>query len=147
MTLKNLNIACLIILIFSVILLPVLMGASIIDVPEEENFADDDDVSIIATFPVAWIRIPLHQMLVLLRLGISIFALFIVYLGGRSKHRRFNDRTIDAFSLLTGELLSLKTALFRAVFNFRFIPHPPYANNYLMSSSYPSHFTRRSTKL
>jgi hypothetical protein len=110
MTQRNLYIICLIILVLSVFLLPVLIGASIVDLPEEDNFADDDDFSIINAFAVPWIRIPVHQMSVLLRLGISIFALFVVYLGGRSKHRRFNDRTIDAINLLTAELL--KTARF-----------------------------------
>jgi hypothetical protein len=133
MTLRDLYVACLIILVLFVFLLPALIGASIIDSPEEENFADDDDSSIITTFPVAWIRIPAHQMSVLVRLGISIFALFVVYLGGRSKHRRFNDRTIDAINLLIGELLILKTALIRAAFNFQIIPHPLPINNQFVS--------------
>jgi hypothetical protein len=145
MNLKSLNIVFLIILVLSVILLPILIGASIINLPEEDNFADDDNFLLITTFPVAWIRIPVHQMSVLLRLGISIFALFVVYLGGRSKHRRFNDRTIDAINLLTATLL--KTALIRAVFNFLFIPHPSYANNSLIRFSYPILSLRRSTKL
>jgi hypothetical protein len=148
MTLKNLNIAFLIVLVLSVFLLPVLIGASIIDSPEEDNLADDDDSSIITTFPVTWIRIPVHQMSILLRLGISIFALFVVYLGGRSKHRRFNDRTIDAINLLTGELLILKTARIRAVFNFQVIPHPLPTNNHFVSLSHSILFLkRRSTKL
>jgi hypothetical protein len=145
---KNLSIICLILLILSVFLLPLLAGASIIDSPEEDNLADDDDFSVISTFPVAWLRIPVHQMSLLLRLGISIFALFVVYLGGRSKHRRFNDRTIDAINLLTGELLILKTALIRAVFNFQVIPHPLPTNDHLVSLSHSILFLkRRSTKL
>jgi hypothetical protein len=148
MNLRHLNILCLIILIVSVFLLPLLAGASIIDSPQEDNLADDNDFFIISTLPVAWIRIPLHQMSLLLRLGISVFALFVVYLGGRSKHRRFNDRTIDAINLLTGELLILKTALIRAAFNFQVIPYPLPANNHFVSLSHSILFLkRRSTKL
>ena len=70
-----------------------------LDLPEEDDFtekdADGEGFAVISEFPIAWIRIPVHQMSVLFRLGISIFALFVVYLGGRSKHKWFNDRTID----------------------------------------------------
>ena len=131
MNLKHLNVGFLIVLILSVILLPILMGASILEFSEEDNFADQDDLLIINHFSVAWARIPVHQMSVLFRLGISIFALFVVYLGGRSKHRRFNDRTIDAVNVLNVESFAfLKTARIRAVFYFLcFILNPFYTNN------------------
>ena len=119
------SIFLIIVLILSAFLLPVFMGASIIDVPEEGDFADEDgdDFSVISNFAPTWIRIPVHQMSVLLRLGISIFTLFVVYLGGRSKHRRFNDRTLDHVNALISN--SLKTALFiRAVFYFLFFLSP-----------------------
>jgi hypothetical protein len=106
-------------LIFSVILLPLLTGASIIVTPEEDDIVDDD-LSLLSHFSVAWIRIPVHQLSVLLRAELSIFTLFVVYLGGRSKHRRFNDRTIDHVRVLMAEYL--KTARIRAVFKFNFIP-------------------------
>jgi hypothetical protein len=114
------NIFLIIILMLSVLFMPALLGASVIELPEEDDLTDTDgdDFSVISNFSPAWIRIPIHQMSVLLRLGISIFALFVVYLGGRSKHRRFNDRTIDHINVLIAEFL--KTALVRAVFNFRF---------------------------
>lgn len=89
------------------------------DLPEEDDFSDEDgdDVSLISNISPDWNRIPIHQLSILLKLGLSIFALFVVYLGGRSKHRRFNDRTIDPVNALTP--VSLKTALFhRAVFIF-----------------------------
>ena len=123
MNLKNLNIIFLILLITSVVLLPVLMGASILDFSEEDNFADQDDFSVVNAFQMSWIRIPVHQMAVLFRLGISIFALFGVYVGGRSKRHLFNDRTIDAVNVLKADFP--KTARIRAVFNFLFIGlHP-----------------------
>jgi len=56
-------------------------------------------------------------------LGMSIFTLFVVYQGGRSNRRLFNDRTIDAVNLLRG--IFSETALFRAVFVFLFFDSPP----------------------
>ena len=117
------SIFLILLLITSVLLAPALMGGSIIDsLAEEDDLGDRDEFSLIGTFSILWIRIPVHQMSVLFRLGLSIFALFVVYLGGRSKHRRFNDRTIDAINavnVLKADFL--KTAHTRAVFNFLFI--------------------------
>lgn len=133
------SILLILILMLSVLIAPAFMGASIIDLPEEDDLTDTDgdDFSLISHFSPAWIRIPVHQMSVLLRLGISIFALFIVYLGGRSKHRRFNDRTIDHVNTLMS--YSLKTALFiRAVFNFLFLaPDLNYPNRHLVNRFSP----------
>jgi len=116
MDLKSLNIVFLIILILSVILLPAVAGASILDFTEEDNVTDRDDFFILDNYSATWMRMTVHPMSEFLGFGISIFALFIVYLGGRSKHRRFNDRTIDPANLLIA--VFLKTARFRAVFNF-----------------------------
>ena len=133
------NIFLIIILILSVLFMPALMGAGVIDLIEEDDLtdADGDDLSVFSNFPPAWIRIPVHQMSVLLRLGISIFALFVVYLGGRSKHKRFNDRTLDHINALIS--YPLKTALLtRAVFYFLFSPlyfnHP---NKYFFNPYLP----------
>ena len=117
MDLKSSNIVFLIMLILGVILLPVLMGASNICLSEEDSFADEDDFLIIHNFSVTWMTIPANQMPVILGLGMSMFILFVVYLGGRSKHRRFNDRTIDAINVLKFKADLLKTAHTRAVFN------------------------------
>jgi hypothetical protein len=78
-------------------LFPATSGTGYVAVVEDE--LPDDDISLFHDVPISWIRIPVHQLSLLLRLGISIFALFIVYLGGRSKARRFNDRTIDAVNV------------------------------------------------
>jgi len=117
------SILLIILLILSAFLLSPLVGAGVMELPEEDDFTDEegDDFSVINSFSPEWIRIPVHQLSILLRLGISFFALFVVYLGGRSKHRRFNDRTIDHVNALIS--YSLKTALInRAVFIFLFIP-------------------------
>ena len=84
----------------------------------EEDAPDEDDLSMIHNIPFAWLRIHVHQLSILLTLGLSIFALFVVYLGGRSKHRRFNDRTIDANLVSIDVSLLLRTAQRGAVFNF-----------------------------
>ena len=111
----------LILLILATFMLPTLIDAGMIDIelPEEDDLtekeADGDDFQAISHFSPAWIRIPVHQMSILLRLGLSIFALFVVYLGGRSKRRLFNDRTIDPAAVL---IVNLKTTLHRVVFIF-----------------------------
>lgn len=94
-------------------------GAAMVGFNEDDDIPeDDDDFSLLNPVPVAWYRIPVHQLLILLRLEISIFALFVIYLGGRSKHRRFNDRTIDDDMFVRNVCFSLKTAVLQAVFNF-----------------------------
>ena len=134
------NIILLLLLLLCAFMLPALADASIIELPEEDDLTDTDgdDLSIISHFPPAWIRIPVHQMAVLLRLGLSIFALFVVYLGGRSKHRRFNDRTLDHVTALIS-YSSLKTALIhRAVFYFLSpVPHLNYPNIHLVNRYSP----------
>jgi len=99
------------ILMLSVLFMPTVMGAGMMELPEEDDLDDagEDDSSAMSGLPLAWIRIPVHQMSVLLKFGISIFALCVVYLGGRSKHKRFNDRTLDHINAFIS--YSLKTAL------------------------------------
>ena len=139
------NTFLILILTLSVLFMPAVMGAGIIELPEEDDLSevDEDDFSAISGLPLAWIRIPVHQMSILLRLGISIFALCVVYLGGRSKDKRFNDRTLDHINAFISH--SLKTALFvRAVFYFLFPPfyfnHPnkyfvnPYLPTFILNS-------------
>ena len=133
------NILLILILMLSVLFVPALLGTSVIDLQEEDDLTDteDDDFSN-PDFPPTWIRIPVHQMSVLLRLGMSIFALFVVYRGGRSKHRRFNDRTLDYVNALISYSF-LKTALLnRAVFHFLFSTlHLNYPNQYLVNRYSP----------
>jgi len=134
------NIFFIIILMLSVLFMPALMGAGVIDLIEEDDLSDmdGDDFSVISDFPPAWTRIPVHQMAVMLRLGLSIFTLFVVYLGGRSKHRRFNDRTLDHVNALLSYPF-LKTALInRVVFNFLFPAlHLNYPNTHLVNRFSP----------
>ena len=80
-----------------IILLPAVTG--LVGLTVENEFPEDDDYTLANSFMASWARMPIHQMLSGLMLGISIFALFVVYLGGRSNHRRFNDRTLDSFNL------------------------------------------------
>ena len=96
------NLILILLMALAAFVLPALVDANLLDLPEEEDLTDggEDDLAVLHNFPPTWIRIPVHQLSVLLRLGLSIFALFVVYLGGRSKHRRFNDRTIDPVNAL-----------------------------------------------
>lgn len=121
------------------------------ELPAEDDLTDsdenEDEVSLMSTFPVSWMSIPVHQLVILLRVGISIFALLVVYIGGRSKHRRFNDRTLDHINVLIDGFL--RTALFRVVFNFLFLIMSPLNTNHLLIDiSYSTLIpNRRSTKL
>jgi len=83
-----------------------------------DDVLDEDDLFIISNIPFSWIRIPVRELSILLAQGISIFALFVIYLGGRSKHRRFNDRTIDADMVIKGVAIFLKAAHYWAAFKF-----------------------------
>jgi len=94
------------------------LGTGMIDFMAEDDIPEEDDSTNLSSIPFAWTRISLQRLLIFLQPGLSIFTLFIIYLGGRSKNRRFNDRTIDANMVLKGVTLSLKAALSRAVFNF-----------------------------
>jgi len=79
-------------------------------------------------FVAAFAEIPDSLRFSGLVMGMSIFALLGVYLGGRSNHRRFNDRTLDSVNLLLGDIFSM-TALLRAVFVFPFLQLQPVATN------------------
>jgi hypothetical protein len=121
MHIKGITTFFLIILLLSVVLLPVLAGAGPIDLPEKDDLSDADDFAVVSHFPVTEISLRVYPISVLLKLQTFVFALFVVYWGGRFKHKRFNDLTIAAVNALGSISDSLKTALFRAVFSFRFL--------------------------
>ena len=123
MSLTNRNVIFMAMVMLCIILLTVLTGSSIS--VQDDELPDDDDFLAAGGFTSARFRIPVPQLAFVLMLGMSIFALMVVYLGGRSNHRRFNDRTIDSVKLLT--VVFLKTALYRAVFNFHFFD--PYSDD------------------
>lgn len=110
-----------------IILMIVLTG---ILISEEDGQLPDDDFLAAGNFALAWLSIPVPQLSFILMLGMSIFALFVTYLGGRSNHKRFYDRTIEPVKFLT--FLFLETALLRAVSNFLFFgPYSDYKENLL----------------
>jgi len=100
MKLTNRNAFLLVLMMFFIILLPVLTG--IAGLTMDNALLEDDDHSLLSSFMAVLARMQVHQILSGLILGMSIFALFVVYLGGRSNHRRFNDRTLDSMDLFGG---------------------------------------------
>ena len=117
--------ALLAIIMLLLVLLPIATG--FLGLIEDNELPDEDDFFTADSFIPAWFRALAHQMLSGLILGMSIFTLFVVYLGGRSNHRRFNDRTLDFIHGLRG--IFNATALLRAVFVFLFAdPHPDHTN-------------------
>lgn len=117
MELRNTSILLLILAVLFVLLFPVLFIPNMHDHAEDQS--GDDLLHTGCTFLEAFL-LPVHTVHVVLQSGVMIFALYLVYLGGRSKHKRFNDRTIDEIHMATIDFV--KTALFRAVFNFLSCP-------------------------
>ena len=122
MSTTNRNVIFMAMVMLSIILMTVLTG---IIISEEDDQLPEDDFLAAASFAAAWFRMPVYQLSFILMLGMSIFALFVVYLGGRSNHKRFYDRTIEPVKLLT--VTFLKTALLRAVFILLFFD--PYSDD------------------
>jgi hypothetical protein len=110
-----------IIVMLLVILLPVITGIIGLFIGTDgDNLPDNVDFSMISSFStvlISWISN--RQAAVVLRFGISIFVLFVVYLGGRSKVKRFNDRTIELIKSLI--VVFTVAALFRAAFGLNFM--------------------------
>ena len=128
MSLTNRNVIFMAMVMLCIILLTVLTGISIS--VQDDELPDDDDFLAAGSYTAAWFRIPVPQLAFVLMLGMSIFSLMVVYLAGRSNHKRCNDRTIEPVKLLT--VAFLKTSLLRAVFNFLFFdPYPDYKENIL----------------
>lgn len=120
-------------------LLPAVSG--IINFIGVDNFSDDNYLQTRADIAV-WAMAPIYLTMPKLMLGISVFALFGVYLGGRSNYRRFNDRTLDSINLFRG-IFSM-TAPLRAVFVFPFVEHQPVPTNMCLNKNpIPIHSTRR----
>jgi len=127
MNLTNRSIILITILILLAFLLPAITG--LVGLMVDNELPDGDDYDAFASGSIiALARMTIgHQVLSGLMLGISIFALFGVYQGGRSNHRRFNDRTLDSNNLFRG-IFSV-TALLRAVFVFQFVELRPAPTN------------------
>ena len=116
MSLTNRNVIFMAMVMLCIILMTVFTG---IIIAEEDDQLPDDDFLTAGNFAATWFSIPVPQLSFILMLGMSIFALFVIYLGGRSNHKRFYDRTIEPVKLFTFKFL--KTALKRAVFVFLFL--------------------------
>ena len=115
MKLTNRSIDLLYIMMLFIILLPVVTG--LVGLTVENAFLEDDDNLLANSFMAIWARMPVHQMLLGLMLGMSIFALFVVYRGGRSNHSRFNDRTLDVNYGFFGGIFSRRLYLEPSLFS------------------------------
>ena len=121
MNMSNRSIILVIILLLFIFLLPAITG--LVGLMVDTELSDSDDFeTLVNSFIASVARITVPPMMSGLMLGMSIFTLFVVYQGGRSNRRLFNDRTIDAVNLLRG--IFSETALFRAVFVFLFFDSP-----------------------
>jgi len=117
MNMSNRSIILVIILLLFIFLLPAITG--LVGLMVDTELSDSDDFeTLVNSFIASVARITVPPMMSGLMLGMSIFTLFVVYQGGRSNRRLFNDRTIDAVNLFRG--IFSETALFRAVFVFLF---------------------------
>jgi hypothetical protein len=97
----NRSVALIAILMLFTILLPAVAG--LVNFTGGDDLPDDYYLPA-GGFAAAWAKMRDYQILSGLMMGMSIFALVVVYLGGRSNHRRFNDRTIGAINLFKGVL-------------------------------------------
>lgn len=125
MSLTNRNVILMAMVMLFIILTTVLTGMIISE--QDDELPDDDDFLGADSFAAGWFRVPIGQLSFILMLGMSIFALVVVYRGGRSNHRHFNDRTIDSVNVFRGTFFA--TALNRAVFVFLFIASLPVNKN------------------
>jgi len=131
MNLARTNLAFLLMMMLLLISAPALTGMA--DLTLEDDLFDDDDFSAIYHFLLSWPMLSARQLRSGLVLGISVFALFVVYVGGRSGHKWFNDRSLDSSNFSRGIALTLKTALFRAVFNFLFFTLALHPNKHIVN--------------
>ena len=116
------SIVLVIILLLFIFLLPAITG--LVGLMADNELSDSDDFdTLVNSFIASVTRITVPPMMSGLMLGMSIFTLFVVYQGGRSNRRLFNDRTIDAVNLFRG--IFSETALIRAVFVFLFFALDP----------------------
>jgi len=97
MNLTNRGIVLIAIFMLFIILLPTAVGlvnlAGGDDSPDDYYLKGGGNIGV-------WAKMQDHQILSGLMIQIAVFALIVVYLGGRSNDRRFNDRTIDSVNLL-----------------------------------------------
>lgn len=119
MKLVNPNHVFILLMITAIVLLSLLTAILSLTLPD--NLPDsDDNASSLGNFLIAWRSVSAQDLALELILGMSVFILFVTYLGGRSNRRRFNDRIPDSNFTSKNVWLFLKTASSEAVFNFLF---------------------------
>lgn len=116
-------------LMLALVLFLVLPGPTAPSVVAIDDLSDNTDhIFVPSILPTVWIQAPISASLILLGVKISIFASLIVYLGGRSKVRRFNDRIIESsaslINIVAQTALLLRGAVFDSVPGNLLVPKP-----------------------
>lgn len=104
-------------IVLLIAIFPTLTGA--VDFTEGDAFPDYSYLQVY-DFIGFWEGTLDHHMSAGLMMGISLFALSVVYRGSRLNHARINDRSLDQVNVFQG-VFSV-TALFRAVIVFFLLP-------------------------
>lgn len=134
MNLINQNTIFIIIVMLLIVILP--LGVGLVNFTVDDSLPDD--YLQVDVFFEAWLGTPAYQVPSGLMMGMSMFALFVVYLSGWSSRRKFDDRSGDSLNFF--KCIVSMTALFRAVFVF-FFSHTglflQIKNKYLNKTSNP----------
>ena len=117
MNLVNRNHIFILLMIVVMVLSPLLTVILYVTMPDN-LLEKEDNATYPGDFLIVWGNLVVQDLAVKLILGISVFILFVTYLGGRSNHRRFYDQIPDSHYTSKNVWLFLKTALDKAVFIF-----------------------------
>jgi len=101
-----------------IILIPAFAGTGIVGLVDDD--ADLDDSLTFANILMEWAGSSTPELMAVLNLSLSFFVMFIAYLGGRSKNKWFNDRTLDSIKSEI-EIISKTALIIRAVFYYRLV--------------------------
>lgn len=96
------NLLLMIIVIVILAFLFTFVGRGAIYFTENSDDLENDPAFDEMPYFVNWTMIQLDRKSTSVKPPVSIFSLFIVYLGGRTKNKRFNDRSSDLVKFYVG---------------------------------------------
>ena len=92
---------CAVVLLLLLILLLALTTTDVVSAAGTNDFSDRADHAFISIVQsVTRFRIPVYPFVIRVALELSLLVSVLVFPGGRSKVKRFNDRTIELLSFL-----------------------------------------------